>query len=100
MDWDETWAATFDNLNFSHITPPSTSYSIPIYCLKYQQLPSYIHSTMPRGDAQQTIVHYKGSSDDFVVFAESAEAVATWRKDKSVPLAQVVNGFKIFVTHK
>ena len=53
-----------------------------------------------RGNAQQTIVHYKGSTEDFIVFAESAQAVEEWKKDKSVPLAQVVNGFKIFVTHK
>ena len=55
---------------------------------------------MPRGNAQQTIVHYKGNNDDFIVFVESPDAVANWRKDKSTPLAQVVNGWKVFVTHK
>ncbi|KAI4852148.1 hypothetical protein E4T44_01464, partial [Aureobasidium sp. EXF-8845] len=38
--------------------------------------------------------------DDYIVFVESAQAVRDWKADKSVPLAQVVNGWKIFVTHK
>jgi hypothetical protein len=53
-----------------------------------------------RGNAPQTKVHYKGKEDDFIIFAESKEAVQTWKTDKTVPLAQVVSGFKIFVTHK
>jgi hypothetical protein len=55
---------------------------------------------MVRGEGTQTKVHFKGKEDDFIVFADSAEDVRKWRKDKSVPLAQVVNSFKIFVTHK
>ncbi|KAF2719859.1 shwachman-Bodian-diamond syndrome protein [Polychaeton citri CBS 116435] len=55
---------------------------------------------MPRGNAPQTKVHLKGSTDDFIVFVDSAQAVKEWKQDKSVPLAQVVSGFKIFVTHK
>lgn len=53
-----------------------------------------------RGNATQTKVHYKGQNDDFIVIVESAQAVAEWKADKSVPLAQVVNAFKVFVTHK
>lgn len=53
-----------------------------------------------RGNAVNTKVHYKGKDDDFVIFVDSKEAVQTWKKDKTVPLAQVVNGWKIFVTHK
>ena len=53
-----------------------------------------------RGNAPQTKVHFKGKEDDYVIFAESAQAVKDWRSDKSIPMAQVVNGFKIFVTHK
>lgn len=53
-----------------------------------------------RGNAQNTKVHYKGKEDDFVIFVESAKAVQEWKRDKSVPLAQVVNGWKIFCTHK
>jgi len=55
---------------------------------------------MPRGNDQQTKVHYKGTDDDFIIFVESAEAVENWKKDSSIPLAQVVDGWKVFVTHK
>lgn len=55
---------------------------------------------MPKGEGSQTKVHFKGKEDDFVVFVESAKAVSDWKADKSVPLAQVVDAFKIFVTHK
>ncbi|RDW84975.1 hypothetical protein BP6252_02565 [Coleophoma cylindrospora] len=55
---------------------------------------------MVRGEAVQTKVHYKGTEDDFVIFADSVADVKKWREDKSVPLASVVNSFKIFVTHK
>jgi hypothetical protein len=55
---------------------------------------------MPRGNDQQTKVHYKGKEDDFIIFADSAEAVENWKKDSSIPLAQVVSGWKVFVTHK
>ncbi|KAJ9616284.1 hypothetical protein H2200_000001 [Cladophialophora chaetospira] len=55
---------------------------------------------MPRGNAAVTKVHFQGKTDDFIVFVESAEDVAKWKKDSSIPLAQVVNSFKIMVTHK
>lgn len=55
---------------------------------------------MPRGNEQQTKVHYKGKEDDFIIFVESADAVKEWKKDSSVPLAQVVGGWKVFITHK
>jgi len=47
-----------------------------------------------------TKVHYKGQEDDFIVFVESSEDLKNWKGDRSIPLAQVVNSFKIFVTHK
>jgi hypothetical protein len=55
---------------------------------------------MAKGEAQQTKVHYKGQEDDFIVFVDSAEDYKKWLGDKTVPLAQVVNSFKIFITHK
>lgn len=55
---------------------------------------------MARGESQQTKCHYKGKEDDFIVFVENEKTVKKWRGDRSVPLAQVVNSFKIFVTHK
>ena len=53
-----------------------------------------------RGNAITSKVHYQGKDEDFIVFVESREAVQNWKKDKSVPLAQVVAGWKVFVTHK
>lgn len=47
-----------------------------------------------------TKVHFKGSTDDFVVFVESPEDLKKWKEDQSIPLAQVVNSFKIMLTHK
>lgn len=55
---------------------------------------------MPRGNASQVKVHYHGKEDDFVIFVDDIGSVEKWKKDRSIPLAQVVSGFKIFVTHK
>lgn len=43
-------------------------------------------------------LHFKGHSDDFVVFAENEDIVHKFRKDKSIPLVEVVEVFKIFVS--
>ncbi|KAH0542150.1 hypothetical protein FGG08_003450 [Glutinoglossum americanum] len=55
---------------------------------------------MPRGNGPQTKVHYPGADDDYVIFVDSSAMVRDWKKDKSIPLAQVVSGWKIFCTHK
>ncbi|ETN46866.1 uncharacterized protein HMPREF1541_01055 [Cyphellophora europaea CBS 101466] len=55
---------------------------------------------MPRGNASVTKCHYKGKDEDFIVFVESADDVEKWKNDSSIPLAQVVSGFKIMITHK
>ncbi|KAJ6445632.1 membrane-associating domain-containing protein [Purpureocillium lavendulum] len=55
---------------------------------------------MTRGEATQSKVHYKGNLDDFVVFVDDPETFKKWLGDKSVPLAQFVSSFKIFLTHK
>jgi ribosome maturation protein Sdo1 len=55
---------------------------------------------MPRGNAEVTKVHYKGKTDDFIVFVDSPEDLKKWKSDQSIPMAQVVNSFKIMVTHK
>jgi len=55
---------------------------------------------MPRGNGPQTKVHYSGSNDDYVIFVDSAAAVRDWRKDRSVPLAQVLSGWKVFCTRR
>ena len=33
-----------------------------------------------------------------MILVDDVEAVENWKKDRSIPLAQVVSGFKIFVT--
>lgn len=55
---------------------------------------------MPRGNGPVTKVVYRGNTDDFIVFVESPEELEAWKGDRSIPLAQVVNSFKIMVTHK
>ncbi|KAE9381480.1 shwachman-Bodian-diamond syndrome protein [Stipitochalara longipes BDJ] len=55
---------------------------------------------MARGEVQQTKVHYKGKDEDFIIFVDDAKSAKDWKTDKSIPLAQVVSAFKIFVTHK
>jgi hypothetical protein len=55
---------------------------------------------MTRADTEQIKVHYKGNEDDFVIMAESVEAVKRWKEDKSTPLIDVVNSFDVFTTHK
>ena len=55
---------------------------------------------MPKGNVAQSKVHYQGKEDDFVVLVEDAEIVSKWKEDRSIPLSDVVSGFKIFITHK
>ena len=55
---------------------------------------------MARGEATQVKVHYKGKDEDFIVFVDDAKAAKDWKTDKTIPLAQVVSAFKIFVTGK
>lgn len=61
-----------------------------------------------KGATEQTKIHYKGeqTGEDYIVFIEDVEAFNTYKKaqtDKSVSkpaLVNVVQAFKIFVTHK
>lgn len=55
---------------------------------------------MPRGNGPASKVHYKGNTDDYIVFVESPEDLQKWKSDKSIPLVQVVDSFKILVSHK
>lgn len=57
-------------------------------------------SKMVRGEGQVNKVHYKGKEDDFIVMVEDVAEYNKWKGDKSIPLVEVVSGFKIFVTHK
>jgi hypothetical protein len=47
----------------------------------------------------QSKVFYKGRTEDFVIMVEDATTVQEWRTDHSTPLAQVLDGWKIFTSH-
>ena len=53
---------------------------------------------MARGNVANTKVFYQGSSEGFVVFVENEEIVKKWKEDKTIPLTDVVGGWKIFTT--
>lgn len=55
---------------------------------------------MPRPTEVNAKVFFKGTTEDFIVFVDDAATLNEWRKDRSIPLARVLNGWKIFVTHK
>ncbi|EMD87103.1 hypothetical protein COCC4DRAFT_141526 [Bipolaris maydis ATCC 48331] len=53
---------------------------------------------MARGNSPQTQVFYKGSNGDlFTVFVESEEQLKKWKADSSIPMTEVVAGWKIMV---
>ncbi|KAB5563547.1 ribosome maturation protein [Coniochaeta sp. 2T2.1] len=57
---------------------------------------------MTRGNAQTIKVHYKGQTDDFLVFIDDVEAFKKYKSEKegekTTPLAQVVSSFQVFTT--
>lgn len=55
---------------------------------------------MPRANSAVSKIFYKGQVDDFIVFVDDLTILNDWRKDRSIPLARVLNGWKIFVTHR
>ncbi|KAJ5453735.1 ribosome maturation protein [Penicillium daleae] len=55
---------------------------------------------MTRGNTMQSKAYYKGRTEDFVIFVEDITAVQNWRKDHTLPLAQVMDGWKIFTSHQ
>ncbi|KAJ5823647.1 hypothetical protein N7447_005987 [Penicillium robsamsonii] len=54
---------------------------------------------MARGNETASKIFYKGSSDDFIVFVDDLEILKKWKTDRSIPLTEVLNGWKIFLTH-
>ncbi|KAJ5871256.1 uncharacterized protein N7529_003609 [Penicillium soppii] len=54
---------------------------------------------MPRGNETAHKMYYKGSSEDFIVFVDDHEILQKWKTDRTIPLSEVLNGWKIFVTH-
>lgn len=55
---------------------------------------------MARGNVGVYKVFHQGEHDDFIVFIEDPSILRKWKTDKSIPLTEVVNGYKIFVTHR
>ncbi|CEO59784.1 RNA binding protein [Penicillium brasilianum] len=54
---------------------------------------------MPRANDNTHKIFYKGRSEDFIVFVDDLDTLQKWKSDRSVPLTDVLNGWKIFVTH-
>merc|ERR1711939_1291068 len=52
-------------------------------------------ANMVRGEASIVKCHYKGKTEDFVIFVDDVESAEKWKTDKSIPLAQVVSSFKV-----
>lgn len=55
---------------------------------------------MTRGEATKSKIHYKGKTDDFLVFVDDVDTYKKWQSDKSIPLAHFISSFKIFLTHR
>ncbi|KKA27396.1 hypothetical protein TD95_000480 [Thielaviopsis punctulata] len=56
---------------------------------------------MTRGEVSRTRVHYRGASDDFVVFVDDEAQCNQWKKDHgSVPLSHFVSSFQVFCTNR
>lgn len=88
----------------SHATcsSPTLKHRLSSFSFSYSQrhTPHTRTVIMPRSNVATSKVFYKGASDDFVVFVDDIGALNNWRNDRSIPLASVVNGWKIFVTHR
>lgn len=93
------WLLSISSLTINQfgrrISSNSSLQSIP-----HSKTQNLIKSIMPRGNSAQVKVHYAGKEDDFIIFVDNVEAVQKWKEDRSIPLAQVISGFKIFITHK
>ncbi|KAG5997270.1 hypothetical protein E4U52_004576 [Claviceps spartinae] len=56
---------------------------------------------MTRGESTQSKVHFQGRNDDFLIFVDDVEEYKKWKNgDTTIPLAQFVSTFKVFLTHK
>ncbi|KAK6338961.1 hypothetical protein TWF696_009759 [Orbilia brochopaga] len=53
-----------------------------------------------RGADKVTKVYLQKNGEDFIVLVENAENLQKWKKDTSIPLVDVVNGFNVFTTRK
>ncbi|KAK6344989.1 hypothetical protein TWF718_006934 [Orbilia javanica] len=53
-----------------------------------------------RGAEKVSKVYLQKNNEDFIVLVEDKESLNKWKKDTSVPLTDVINGFKVFTTHR
>jgi hypothetical protein len=84
----------FASLNLNRVT--LLNYNVPFRTSR-NNLKS---ANMPRGNTAQYKVFHKGTEEDFIIFVDSPKDLAAWKEDRSIPLAQVVSGFKIMISHK
>jgi len=54
---------------------------------------------MTRGASTACKVFYKGKSEDFIVYVDDLEILQKWKNDRSIALSDVLNGWKILVSH-
>jgi hypothetical protein len=56
---------------------------------------------MARGNAEYVkVIYITKGGESFIVLVDSLEDYEAWKKDDSIPLAQVVSGFQVFTAHK
>ncbi|KAF3205859.1 hypothetical protein TWF106_001013 [Orbilia oligospora] len=53
-----------------------------------------------RGADKVSKVYLQKNNEDFIVLVEDKESLNKWKGDSSVPLTDVINGFKVFTTHR
>jgi len=53
-----------------------------------------------RGAANVHKVYLQKGGEDFIVLVGDTKLLDQWQSDSSIPLVQVVDGFKVFTTHK
>ncbi|KAJ5918003.1 hypothetical protein N7454_010378 [Penicillium verhagenii] len=54
---------------------------------------------MPRANDTAAKVFYKGKTEDFIVFVDDLDILQKWKNDRSIALSDVLNGWKILVSH-
>lgn len=51
---------------------------------------------VPKGTISRVVYQKESKGDTFIVIAASPDMVKKWRSDKTIPLIEVVDGYKIF----
>jgi hypothetical protein len=85
-----------------------TNFSQPQQSARQTNTPPILYTAelnltiMTRGTVQEVKVQYRGRNvhDDFIVYASDVQLLEKWKTDKTIPLAEVLGGYKAVVTHK